>query len=304
MIGDAYMTCEAGYPCDDPGVVAADDVDGDLSAFVDVAGSVNTEEMGEYVLVYTVTNTAGQSATETRTVVVVDTIDACDVPRCVEGRCEDLVRSYRCVCKPGYVGESCDVQACSLLDSDADGTNDCLDACDRDPHKQHVGACGCGKPETDTDFDGVPDCVDECPSDAGKAEPGVCGCGTSDADEDGDGEADCLQRLPCLHGWSLGSKLCYRAVELGQGGSSRSDDDSHGPGWQPAHAACAPGFLAVIRDAGQNSAAADACKATSGRECWIAARADAAGDFVWPGTPGAACSLSRVRGPTPGWWRL
>lgn len=301
LVGDAYMMCEAGYACDVPGVVAVDEVDGDLSPFVDVAGAVDGSVVGEYTLAYTVTNTAGRSVTQARVVVVVDTEDACSVPRCVEGRCEDRVHGYTCVCKPGYGGDSCAVRLCSLLDTDDDGADDCLDACDRDPAKVHVGFCGCGVPETDTDRDGVPDCADECPSDAHKVEPGACGCGTSDGDDDGDGEADCLQRLPCLAGWALGSKLCYRAVEVrdsaagggaagstagsdDEGKSSGDDDGGKGPGWHAFHAACEPGFLAVVRDGGHNGFVKAACKETADEECWIAASANEAGAWVWPGT--------------------
>jgi hypothetical protein len=48
-------------------------------------------------------------------------------------------------------------------------------------------------PDIDSDGDGTADCVDGCPDDAGKTEPGVCGCGVPDTDSDGDGTPDCLE---------------------------------------------------------------------------------------------------------------
>lgn len=66
------------------------------------------------------------------------------------------------------------------VDSDSDGTVDCIDGCVNDPGKTEPGACGCGIADTDSDSDGVPDCIDQCP-------------GAPDIDSDGDGTADCLE---------------------------------------------------------------------------------------------------------------
>ena len=40
--------------------------------------------------------------------------------------------------------------------------------------------CGCGVLPVDTDMDGTPDCVDKCPYDFNKIALGNCGCGVSD----------------------------------------------------------------------------------------------------------------------------
>ena len=53
------------------GVTAVDDVDGDLTTQVAVSGTVDTTTPGEHTLVYTVTDTAGNEASATRTVTVV-----------------------------------------------------------------------------------------------------------------------------------------------------------------------------------------------------------------------------------------
>jgi hypothetical protein len=81
-------------------------------------------------------------------------------------------------------------------DTDADGTADCNDGCPTDPLKTAPGACGCGVADTDTDADGTPDCNDGCPNDPLKTAPGLCGCGVSDADSDSDGTPDCNDGCP------------------------------------------------------------------------------------------------------------
>lgn len=82
------------------------------------------------------------------------------------------------------------------IDSDGDGTMDCLDACPNDPDKVGQGVCGCGIPDVDSDADGTMDCVDACPADPNKVEPGICDCGIPDIDTDGDDTMDCLDACP------------------------------------------------------------------------------------------------------------
>ncbi len=84
------------------------------------------------------------------------------------------------------------------IDSDSDGTIDCLDECPNDPNKILPGICGCGNSDlVDTDADGTPDCLDSCPSDPAKISPGLCGCGNIDTpDTDGDGTFDCNDLCP------------------------------------------------------------------------------------------------------------
>ena len=82
------------------------------------------------------------------------------------------------------------------VDTDNDGTPDCIDNCPTDPAKTEPGTCGCGTPDVDTDHDGTPDCIDNCPTDPAKTEPGNCGCGTPDVDSDGDGIPNCLDSCP------------------------------------------------------------------------------------------------------------
>ena len=81
------------------------------------------------------------------------------------------------------------------VDTDGDGTLDCLEECFEDPNKTEPGTCGCGIADDDLDGNKVPDCLegdmDLCPEDPDKTLPGICGCGIADNDTDGDGAYDC-----------------------------------------------------------------------------------------------------------------
>ena len=110
------------------------------------------------------------------------------------------------------------------VDSDGDGTPDCVDQCPLNPGKTAPGICGCGSLDSDSDLDGIPDCndqcsgpdvtggsccvvvdsdadglldcLDQCPHDASKVLAGVCGCNVSDIDSDMDGVLDCMDLCP------------------------------------------------------------------------------------------------------------
>src|SRR5690606_20431103 len=60
------------------------------------------------------------------------------------------------------------------------------------PDKVEPGVCGCGFPDVDTDGDGTMDCVDECPDDP-SAQVGVLGY----LDTDRDGYGGGLERVFC-----------------------------------------------------------------------------------------------------------
>jgi len=88
-------------------------------------------------------------------------------------------------------GGECGCEA-ARVDSDDDGVENCNDACPYDPEKLLPGICGCGMAETDADGDGMPDCGDPCPDDPDKFDPGACDCGVVDGDMDGDEILDCV----------------------------------------------------------------------------------------------------------------
>lgn len=75
LIGDQNLMLEIGSSYDESGAQAVDNVDGDISSEVVVAGTVDAENIGIYTLNYSVTDQAGnQSNIEVRTVEVIQTL--------------------------------------------------------------------------------------------------------------------------------------------------------------------------------------------------------------------------------------
>lgn len=72
--GAPAVTLECGSSYADPGATASDVCKGDLSASIVVMGSVNASVPGSYSLNYSVTDSAGHTATASRTVSVQDTL--------------------------------------------------------------------------------------------------------------------------------------------------------------------------------------------------------------------------------------
>jgi len=72
LLGDTTININIGGTFTDPGATAADDVDGDLTANIVVAGdAVNVNTAGTYIITYNVSDAAGNAATQrTRTVIV------------------------------------------------------------------------------------------------------------------------------------------------------------------------------------------------------------------------------------------
>ena len=70
LTGSKRMTIKLGEKFTDPGYKAIDTCDGDISKKVKKKGTVNVKAKGVYTITYTVTNSKGKKATETRTVVV------------------------------------------------------------------------------------------------------------------------------------------------------------------------------------------------------------------------------------------
>ena len=70
LFGGATITREAGQAWAEPGVVAHDARDGNLTANVTVTGTVDVNSTGTYVLTYSVADAAGNTDSKTRTVTV------------------------------------------------------------------------------------------------------------------------------------------------------------------------------------------------------------------------------------------
>lgn len=70
LLGEEKIQITEGAGWSDPGCTAMDNVDGDLTAKIQVQGSVNAYKSGTYVLTYQVTDSYGNTAQVQRTVVV------------------------------------------------------------------------------------------------------------------------------------------------------------------------------------------------------------------------------------------
>ena len=79
LLGNDDITIELGDTFNDPGSVANDNFDGDISDSIAVTGFVDSLVLGDYVLTYDVTDTAGnQALSVSRTVHVVEEITVID----------------------------------------------------------------------------------------------------------------------------------------------------------------------------------------------------------------------------------
>lgn len=78
LLGDNPVTVHQGSIFTDAGATAEDNIDGDLTAAIAVIGSVDTNTIGTYQLTYIVSDAAGNTATEVRTVEIIA------VPACQE----------------------------------------------------------------------------------------------------------------------------------------------------------------------------------------------------------------------------
>lgn len=70
LFGDKTITIKVGDAYKEPGAVATDNVDGDITKKIKITGKVGTKKEGEYVIKYTVSDKAGNKATAERKVIV------------------------------------------------------------------------------------------------------------------------------------------------------------------------------------------------------------------------------------------
>ncbi|MDP2896174.1 MAG: DUF5011 domain-containing protein [bacterium] len=74
LLGDNPMTIQVGTPYVEPGYTVTDSCDGDVTAFVVVSGSVDSNAVGTYILLYNAIDWSVNPAQVTRTVNVVETV--------------------------------------------------------------------------------------------------------------------------------------------------------------------------------------------------------------------------------------
>ena len=69
-IGSSTINLEVGDTFTDPGATAIDDFQGDITSSITSSGTVDTSLAGTYTIEYSVSDTAGNSASVTRTVII------------------------------------------------------------------------------------------------------------------------------------------------------------------------------------------------------------------------------------------
>ncbi len=79
LFGDATITIKVGDSYKEPGAVATDNVDGDITKKIKITGKVDTKKEGEYTIKYTVSDKAGNKATAERKVIVQKKEDDSDI---------------------------------------------------------------------------------------------------------------------------------------------------------------------------------------------------------------------------------
>ena len=75
IIGDANISISQYTAYTDAGATATDNLDGDLTSSIVTTGTVNVNSIGSYTITYTVSDAAGNTATASRQVTVVDSSD-------------------------------------------------------------------------------------------------------------------------------------------------------------------------------------------------------------------------------------
>lgn len=71
LIGESEVSVNVGTNFEDPGAKATDNVDGDITSKIVKSGSVDTKKVGNYVIIYSVTDKAGNKSDVKRTVKVI-----------------------------------------------------------------------------------------------------------------------------------------------------------------------------------------------------------------------------------------
>ena len=68
--GDENLTLNVGATYEEPGYIAIDSIDSDITSKVEVNSNLDTSKKGAYRIIYTVTNSFGITTSKTRTIIV------------------------------------------------------------------------------------------------------------------------------------------------------------------------------------------------------------------------------------------
>ena len=212
LIGDAAVTHALGTDYTDAGATATDNVDGDITSSITTSGTVTTGTAGTYTITYSVSDSAGNAATQvTRTVTVEG--DATDT----DG--DGTPDSADADDDGDGVADSADafplISLDGRIDTDGDGfPNECDDRC------LTAGMLA----DQDDDNDGVTDVDDAFPLDASRSSDESSDSFSFDVDKNLEAQplTDGLLVIRHLFGFS-GESLTSGAVS---GEANRDDSDS------------------------------------------------------------------------------
>ena len=70
LVGSSTINIEIDDSFEDPGAIATDFEDGDISSIINISGDLNTSILGTYTIIYEVTDTSGNSRSVSRTIIV------------------------------------------------------------------------------------------------------------------------------------------------------------------------------------------------------------------------------------------
>ena len=70
LVGSSTINIEIEDLFEDPGAIATDIEDGDISSLINISGDLNTLISGTYTIIYEVTDTSGNSRSVSRTIIV------------------------------------------------------------------------------------------------------------------------------------------------------------------------------------------------------------------------------------------
>ncbi len=102
IIGEKEITIEKGSEYKDEGAKASDNVDSDITSKIKVTNKVESNKTGEYKITYTVTDKAGNTATEVRTVKVIEPVTTTTTvkPTTAKNTTKATKRTYRTTKSP------------------------------------------------------------------------------------------------------------------------------------------------------------------------------------------------------------